>query len=443
MRGAWWLLVLPVLAGADGTTGCGRTPITIPPTSDVVTVTRISANDSIGNEDVAVTSNERGDFVVVWSQINAPGWSTVYGARFVPGAGWLPQQDLRSTMGGNVVSPAVAVDPSGNAVAVWKEQWVVDGGTMPAIFWNRFAVGAAGWGDAGPLHDFEGGFNGASNPFVAASTTGSVVVTWAYRDPSARVVSGASGTLGAVIVLSDGGGAGDTVGALDSSGNLLAAWRNGYGEFEWLLRAFDGGTVATGNWAFSGYSAELTDPPVFDPSGNGFLLFTISDSFNRHLLLFRMERQTDGGIGTSMTSVAASVQDDARMVLDETGRGYAAYRYTSSALNVVSFTIDGGLSDAGSSADAVVADESMFDLVVVPDAGVRLVWFVEVPELGWGLASARVGPGGTIGTASRTLITPKMDRDSPDALSVATDRSGRSIVVFSYVGDMWAGEIRF
>src|SRR3972149_5294629 len=89
-----------------------------------------------------VAADASGNAVAVWWQFDGVRVN-IWANRFVPGVGWGTAALLETDNAGNAAYPQVAVDPSGNAVAVWMQS----DGFRYNIWANRFVPGV-GWGTA-------------------------------------------------------------------------------------------------------------------------------------------------------------------------------------------------------------------------------------------------------------------------------------------------------
>jgi len=83
---------------------------------------------------VSVAGNPSGNVIAVWSQSDGVYYNTV-ASRYVPGTGW-GAPELIETTSGDVFSTAVAMDPGGNASAVWMQ---LNWGEI-SVWANRYAT---------------------------------------------------------------------------------------------------------------------------------------------------------------------------------------------------------------------------------------------------------------------------------------------------------------
>lgn len=123
----------------------------------------------------ALAMNATGDTVAVWATSgHNPSVNVydVYAARFEPGAGWTVPEPIEDDVESAYYYPAVAVDPDGVALAVWSQ------GELTR--WNRCLPGA-GWGTAASL-----AATSASMYGLAAGPTGALLVYRASTEDGSR-----------------------------------------------------------------------------------------------------------------------------------------------------------------------------------------------------------------------------------------------------------------
>jgi len=168
---------------------------------------------SAGDPQLAVDPS--GNAVAVWSQSGS-----IWSNRYTSSGGW-GTAVLIETNSGSALSPTLAVDPSGNATAVWTQR--------DNIWSNRYTP-SAGWGTVVPIETNSG--NGY-DPQVAVGPDGNATVVWRKSQGSwsnlydiwSNRYTPSAGWGTAVLVETNS----STVGApldlaVDPDGNAMAVW---------------------------------------------------------------------------------------------------------------------------------------------------------------------------------------------------------------------------
>lgn len=113
--------------------------------------------------------NTTGRAFAVWVQVDG-NYSSVWVCSFVEGDGWGYPQEISSGVE-RVATPRIAVNASGQAVAVWRGH---DEGRQN-VWVSRFAKGR-GWERAWPVR--HSAIGDASSPAVGVGETNAIVVAW-------------------------------------------------------------------------------------------------------------------------------------------------------------------------------------------------------------------------------------------------------------------------
>jgi len=173
-----------------------------------------------------VSVDASGNAVAVWSQLDGTR-SNIWANRYVVGAGWGTAKLIEIDNVGDAWSPQVAVDASGNAVAVWQQS----DGTRSNIWANRYVVGT-GWGTAQLIETDNAG--GALSHQVSVGASGNAVAVWYQSDGTRnniwanRYVVGAGwGTAGLIETSNES--AFEPQVSVDASGNAVAVWHQSDG----------------------------------------------------------------------------------------------------------------------------------------------------------------------------------------------------------------------
>lgn len=181
----------------------------------------IEANISESATYPRVAVDRSGNAIAVWMLYL--GHHTIWANRYTVGAGWGTAQLIQIDDSEEALYPRVAVDGSGNAVAVWEQY----DGVLKNVWSNRYVVGS-GW-ETAQLIENENSYH-AFNGQVAMDEAGNAIATWSQSDGSrpniwaSRYVVGSGWENPQLIEFDNSGMAGQTELGMDSSGGAIAVW---------------------------------------------------------------------------------------------------------------------------------------------------------------------------------------------------------------------------
>lgn len=174
--------------------------------------------------DPQVAFNATGDAVAVWAIFDGTYYS-IWSRRYTAGSGWGPSIEFVETNSGNASAPRVAVDPAGNAVAVWMQY---DAGRHD--IWSNRHIPGTSWATPEKIETDDSGT--AAAPRVVVDTAGNAFAVWSQFDATGRlnIWSGrfdvGTGTWGAagLIEMDDLGNAYTPKIGIDANGRAIAIW---------------------------------------------------------------------------------------------------------------------------------------------------------------------------------------------------------------------------
>jgi hypothetical protein len=267
-----------------------------------------------------------GDALAVWDQYDGTSYNS-WANRFTPTSGWGTAQIIRTNTAGTS-SPQVAVDPSGDALAVWSQF----GGTRINIWATRFTP-TTGWGTAQPIGTNNTG--DASSPQVAVDPNGNGLAVWNQFDGTRFTIwatrfTPTTGWSTAQLIGTETGDAASAQVVVDSSGNALATWSqfDGTRRSIWANRF----TPATGWSAAQRIGTNTSEgahsPHVaVDPSGNALAVWYQFDGGRSNVWANRFTPSTGWGTAqlaeTDNTGDASSPQ----VAVDPNGNALAVWSH--------------------------------------------------------------------------------------------------------------------
>ncbi|SFM32202.1 hypothetical protein [Marinobacter zhejiangensis] len=120
---------------------------------------------------IAFDSNDNA--IVVWQQSDGT-YESIYANRYTPATGWGTAELIESGNNGNATQPKIVFDSADNAIAIWNQ-----GNGSDDIFINRYTAGA-GWGTEEVIAI--GSFGNAVSPQIAIDSNGNAIAVWLEQD---------------------------------------------------------------------------------------------------------------------------------------------------------------------------------------------------------------------------------------------------------------------
>ncbi len=202
---------------------------------------------------------------------------------------WGAKMQVETGVAGDSSSQQIAVDASGNAIAVWMQQYTdASNGVHFDIWANRYTMGT-GWGTPELL---ETGTGFAMLPQIAMSANGNAMAVWKqYSSASnsdtilARRYTAGAGWSGAETISSGSGSATDPQIAVDANGNALAVWSQQDGAYYSIYaNSYRNGLWGTAVTIETDNNGNATRPQVaFDANGNALAVWAQSNGVVTHV----------------------------------------------------------------------------------------------------------------------------------------------------------------
>jgi len=237
-----------------------------------------------------VAMDQNGNAFAVWDQMPGATWEAYANYRIFD-TSWGTPVPLISTTD-QVFSPQIAIDSNGNAISVF----ILSDNTQSNMYANYYTAGA-GWGTAVPLNERTGN---SAYPSVAVNLSGDAIALWWQVDGSTTSIyanhySPNTGWLGALPVKSGinialtPDAAPDV--AMDFSGNAIAVWQENDGNNKYAYASY---YTAGGAWSEAviiGNCGNIPDDCSLnidmDLSGNAVAVWQNSDIFRRSIYVNR------------------------------------------------------------------------------------------------------------------------------------------------------------
>jgi hypothetical protein len=382
----------------------------------------LSAPGANGEDpDVAVDSD--GDALAVWERSN--------GSNLVVQAAWLPRAGAPGAVmnlsadGRDAAEPRVAIDPDGDATAVWTRS---DGAVNRVQAVNIPALGAPG-----PVRDVSPAGEQTAGPRVEVERDGDAVVAWIGAGAANKLARVArlpfGGTPTAPRDLSAAGGDAEGVElAVDDDGDAVAVWQRSSGAAVTVqAAALRAGSVVPEPAVDLAPDAFGADVGV-DPSGDATAVWSRSNGANS---IVQAARIPLGGAPLPLGDLSAPGQDaiGARVAVDRSGGATALWQRFDGANRIVQAARApaGGRFGAAVSLSRAGADAFVPALAVDPNGEALVVW-----ERGL-IEGARFElprpPAPPAGGAPAAPALPVTDTKRPALRGLAARRRGQRLVL--------------
>jgi hypothetical protein len=248
------------------------------PTGGWGTATLIETDNTGAAIEPQIAIDASGNALAVWRQSDGTR-NNAWANRFTPASGWGTATLIETNNSGQVYNVQIAMNASGNAMVVWQQ---FDGVSHDNIWANRYTPGT-GWGSAELI---EGDSAEAGTPQIALDANGNAIAVWQQIDGTrfsiwaSRFTPAGGWGAAALIETDNAGGAANAQIAFDASGNALAVWQQSDGlRTNIWARPF---TPSSG-WGTATLLETNTDYSAFDPqiamnaSGDAAVVWQQSD----------------------------------------------------------------------------------------------------------------------------------------------------------------------
>jgi hypothetical protein len=196
-------------------------------------------------EQPAIAFDGQGNAMAVWCQLDPAsmgGKRSIWARHYSASTGWGAAGRIEADDAQNGRLPQVAMDASGNAVALWA--WLDANGVDTNIVANRYAAGTgagSGWGTPVPLELAD---QKPDRFQVAVNASGNAVVVWEQYDGvrnnirASRFIAGTGAGTGwspAQPIETTEGDARQPRVVLAASGHAMAVWKQAVGSSDYIL----------------------------------------------------------------------------------------------------------------------------------------------------------------------------------------------------------------
>jgi len=272
-----------------------------------------------------IAVDQNGNAMAVWS-LNDSTWShtSVWASRYVVGTGWSSATNLSGDVVQTAYGADVALDSIGNAIVVWYQASGTSN-SVAGMYADRYTVGT-GWGTPVHIGTSEGGWS-APGPRIAVDPNGNAIAVWyASGKPGIsanRYVAGTGwGTAEAIIDSGSTSYSEDVQIACDKNGNAIAVW-NHYGGKLYANRYVAGtgwGTTDIVDSEGQDYSEQI----AFDSNGNAIAVWGKYASNSSNVWASRYVVGAGWGAG-AIVNTTLDKASEPQIVIDKNGNATAVW----------------------------------------------------------------------------------------------------------------------
>lgn len=345
------------------------------PDSGWGTAVLIENNDASNAITPHVAMDADGNALAVWEQFSGP-YPSVWANRYTAGLGWATPTLIETNNLEWIVNPRVAFDAAGNAMAVWEQ-----GNGSPFRVWSNRYTAELGWGTPtlAETHETPAGVTFKSLRLVM-SPNGSAVAVWLEPSESwlspwtNRYTVGAG--WGTPIVLEDDTGTAQSLDvAMNANGNVVTVWyqQEGTRNNIWSNVSTPDGRWGTATLVETEDSEAWYPRIAMDAQGNALAVW--QQHQGTHFTIRANRYTPEDGWGTAsviqsdVTQAAASPQ----IVVDAAGNALAVW-HQSGTLWSNRYTNDGGWGTAAPIDPDQAADATLGTIAIDASGNALATW---------------------------------------------------------------------
>ncbi len=267
-----------------------------------------------------------GNALAVWYQSDGTRFN-IWSNRYTIGQGWGTAALIETDNAGDASGPQIAIDANGNALAVWSQS----DGTRDNVWANRYTVGQ-GWGTAALIETDNAG--NAFGPQIAIDVGGNALAVWQQLDGtrfniwSNRYTVGQGWGAAALIETDNASSAFDPQIAFDTGGNALTVWSQSDGTRTniWSNRYTAGIGWSTPTLIETDNAGNTYGPQIaIDADGNALAVWYQSDGTRFNIWSNRYTAGTGWGTAVLVETDNAGRAYDPQIAIDANGNALAVW----------------------------------------------------------------------------------------------------------------------
>ncbi|MDO9435644.1 hypothetical protein [Hydrogenophaga sp.] len=390
-----------------------------------------------------VATDAQGNAFAVWMQYDGTRHN-IWASRYATGGSWGTPQAIESG-NGNAEYPEIAIDPAGNATAIWTQH----DGSAPSIRSATYTGGAWGLDEA-----VESGNGAASAPHLGVDANGNVLAVWVQQDGGTRIKRNrrVGGVWQGEANLDGGvGPAGAPRVAVFPGGNAIAVWQQEQGgTYHLFHNVFNGIGWSSADRLFDNTTSYIGEPRIAASDGGTAIVVWAQGNGGTASSDVLSLRYAGGLWGFPELHSAANAQSafDPRIATNANGQTmvvwreshgdtiqtWAKRRMPDGAWDASAVRLDAPLVDASTSRGVV-------DVAIDVIGNAMAVWSHNLPgQPHSDLFAARYDANALQWAAPQRI--ENNNADGINSCAVAMDANGHAIAVWDQAASIWANVFR-
>ena len=291
--------------------------------------TRINSGEISALDTATVAMDPLGNALAVWSQDFAD--RIIYANRRAPNGAWSNMRSI-SANGVDAFEPSLSISAVGTAMAVWFQE----GSVRDDVWSNRYVPDNGGWGDPTPVET--GNALRVEGPRVAVASNGIAVAVWAHSDSgvsdrfdiwSNRYTPDRGWGSETTIETHNAGDALRPQVGVDDAGNAFAVWTqfNGATFDVWSNRYASSTGWGQEQVLETDDGGDAVDPQLaVDGNGNAVVVWAQSDGAANDIWSNRYSSGGGWGRAERIDAIDAGFAQEPQIAIDQSGVAVAVWR---------------------------------------------------------------------------------------------------------------------
>ncbi len=374
-----------------------------------------------------------GNAIAVWYQSDGTRYN-IMANRYIPGFGWGAAQLIETDNAGGAYNPQIAIDANGNAIAVWHQS----DGSRDNIMVNRFTPGS-GWGATELIETDDAGR--AVLPQIAIATDGSAIAVWEQDDGirnniwANRYIPGSGWSAAELIETDDAGVAYFPQIAIAADGNAIAVWQQSDGTRNniWANRYIPGSGWGAAELIETDDAGGAYNPQIaIDANGNAIAVWAQSDSTRDNIWTNRYTLGSGWGTAELIETDDAGDASDPQIAIDANGNAIAVWAQSDSTSYKYNILANRYMPGSGWGSAKLIetgnAGHATNPQIAIDASGNGIVVWEQSDDTRYNIWANRYTPGSGLGSAQLIETDNSGNVYSPQ---IAIDANGNAIAVWS------------